>query len=117
MFSKITNKKYDLIEIDNDFDFFIYDEGKKYDIKRFSGGEIDLANLVIRIAISEVAAELNGINTTEFLAFDEIFGSQDEERREGILNAFNAIKEKYSQVFLISHEQDIKDAFENIIEL
>lgn len=117
MFSKITNKKYDRIEIDNDFNLFIYDEGKKYDIKRFSGGEIDLANLVIRIAISEVAAELNGINTTEFLAFDEIFGSQDEERREGILNAFNAIKEKYSQVFLISHEQDIKDAFENIIEL
>jgi exonuclease SbcC len=103
--------------VSNDFDFFIYDEGVKYPIERFSGGEVDLANLVLRIAISKTLAELNGINAVGFLAFDEVFGSQDEARRMMILEAFHTIKEQYRQIFLISHEVEIKEMFEKVIEL
>jgi exonuclease SbcC len=53
MYSQITKGKYQHIEVDNDFDFYIYDEGQKFPIDRFSGGEVDLANLVLRIAISK----------------------------------------------------------------
>ena len=117
MFSKITKGKYQLIEVNNDFEFYIYDEGKRYPIDRFSGGEVDLANLVLRIAISKTLGELNGANSIGFLAFDEVFGSQDETRREEILEAFHTIKEQYRQIFLISHEVEIKEMFEWVVEV
>ena len=116
MFNLITKGRYELIEVDDNFEFYIYDEGKKFELERFSGGEIDLANLVLRIAISQTISEINGSNI-EFLAFDEVFGSQDENRREEILNGFNLLKDKYKQIFLISHEIDIKEMFEKVIEL
>lgn len=117
MYSQITKGKYQHIEVSNDFDFFIYDDGKKYPIERFSGGEIDLANLVLRIAISKTLTELSGASSIGFLAFDEVFGSQDETRRMEILEAFHTIKEQYRQIFLISHEMEIKEMFERVVEL
>lgn len=117
MYSQITKGKYQHIEVSNDFDFYIYDEGKKYPIERFSGGEIDLANLVLRIAISKTLTELSGASSIGFLAFDEVFGSQDEARRMEILEAFHTIKEQYRQIFLISHEMEIKEMFERVVEL
>ncbi|MCT7518957.1 AAA family ATPase [Aliarcobacter cryaerophilus] len=117
MYSQITKGKYQHIEVDNDFDFYIYDEGEKFPIDRFSGGEVDLANLVLRIAISKTLGELNGAGNIGFLAFDEVFGSQDETRRVEILEAFHTIKEQYRQIFLISHEIEIKEMFERMVEL
>jgi len=117
MYATITKGKYQHIEVSNDFDFFIYDDGAKYPIERFSGGEIDLANLVLRIAISKTLAELNGASSVGFLAFDEVFGSQDEARRLEILEAFHTIKEQYRQIFLISHEMEIKEMFQSVVEL
>ncbi len=117
MYSQITKGKYQHIEVDNDFDFYIYDEGQKFPIDRFSGGEVDLANLVLRIAISKTLGELSGAGNIGFLAFDEVFGSQDESRRMEILEAFHTIKEQYRQIFLISHEMEIKEMFERVEEL
>jgi exonuclease SbcC len=117
MYSTITKGKYQYIEVSDEFDFYIYDDGIKYPISRFSGGEIDLANLVLRIAISKTLSELNGTSHIGFLAFDEIFGSQDENRRLQILEAFHTIKEQYRQIFLISHEMEIKEMFERVVEL
>jgi DNA repair protein SbcC/Rad50 len=117
MYSQITKGKYQHIEVDNDFDFYIYDEGQKFPIDRFSGGEVDLANLVLRIAISKTLGELNGAGNIGFLAFDEVFGSQDESRRMEILEAFHTIKEQYRQIFLISHEIEIKEMFERVVEI
>ena len=117
MYAQITKGKYQHIEVSNDFDFYIYDEGKKFPIERFSGGEIDLANLVLRIAISKTLSELSGASSIDFLAFDEVFGSQDETRRMEIIEAFHTIKEQYRQIFLISHEMDIKEMFERVVEV
>lgn len=117
MFVRITRGRYQHIEVSPEFDFFIYDNGIKYPIERFSGGEIDLANLVLRIAISKTLGELSGGGNIGFLAFDEVFGSQDEERRIRIMEAFHTISESYRQIFLISHEMEIKEMFEKTVEL
>lgn len=117
LFGRITNGKYQHIEVNADFDFFIYENGTAYPIDRFSGGEIDLANLVLRIAISKTLSELSGGAKIEFLAFDEIFGSQDEERRQEVMNAFQLISEQYKQIFLITHEAEIKEQFPRVLEL
>ncbi len=117
MYATITKGRYQHIEVDDAFDFFIYDDGVRYGIDRFSGGEVDLANLVLRIAISKTLSELSGSGGVGFLAFDEVFGSQDEERRLEIMEAFHTIKEQYRQIFLISHEREIKEMFERVVEL
>lgn len=117
MYSRITRGRYQHIEVSPEFDFYIYDNGERYPIERFSGGEIDLANLVLRIAISKTLGELSGSGNIGFLAFDEVFGSQDEERRIQIMEAFHTISESYRQIFLISHETEIKEMFERVIEL
>jgi exonuclease SbcC len=117
MYSRITRGRYQHIEVSPEFDFYIYDNGERYPIERFSGGEIDLANLVLRIAISKTLGELSGGDNIGFLAFDEVFGSQDEERRIQIMEAFHTISESYRQIFLISHETEIKEMFERVVEL
>ena len=46
-----------------------------------------------------------------------LFGRKDEARKMEILEAFHTIKEQYRQIFLISHETEIKEMFERIVEL
>ena len=77
----------------------------------------DRANLGLHIAISKTLSEPNGTNSVGFLAFDEVFWSQDESRRMEILEAIHSIKEQYRQIFLISHEMEIKEMFKRVVEL
>lgn len=46
-----------------------------------------------------------------------LFGSWGEARRMEILETFHTIKEQYRQIFLISHEMEIKEMFERVVEL
>ena len=59
---------------------------------------------------------LSGSGEVGFLAFD-VFDSQDEECRYEIMKAFHTIKEQYGLIFLISHESEIKEMFERVVEL
>ncbi len=118
LFSRITKGKYESILVDENFDFRIADGGEYYPIRRFSGGEIDLANFCLRIAITKAIMELSGSGQgIEFLAFDEIFGSQDEERRLEILLALNFLQEQFRQIYIVSHIESLRDYFPNILEV
>ena len=113
-FERLTDGKYHEIELDEDYDLMIYDNGELYNIERFSGGEEDLANLCIRLAISEVITERAG-GVFNFIILDEIFGSQDNIRRQNIMKALNGLGGKFRQIFLITHIEDVKNDMENII--
>ena len=118
LFQKITRGRYEGIEVDANFEFQILEDGQYYPITRFSGGEIDLANLCLRIGISRAIAELSGSEEgMSFLGFDEIFGSQDEDRRFEILKALDHLKEQYRQVYIVSHINSIKEHFPEILEV
>ncbi|TAL34770.1 MAG: SMC family ATPase [Spirochaetes bacterium] len=117
LFAELTAGRYESITVDDDFGFHIMDDGAYFPIERFSGGEVDLANLCLRIAISRAVSELAGGASMGFLGFDEIFGSQDGERRREILSAFHRLKEKYRQIFVISHIEEIKEEFPCIMEI
>ena len=118
LFNKITKGRYENINVDENFDFYILDNAKYYPISRFSGGEIDLANFCLRIAITKAISELSGSqNTLNFLAFDEVFGSQDEDRRYEILSALNFLQEQFRQIYIISHVETVKQYFPNILEV
>ena len=118
LFNQLTRGRYESIKVDSNFDFHILDDGVYYPIQRFSGGEIDLANLCLRIAISKTITEISGSKTSlNFLGFDEIFGSQDDERRTEILKALDLLKEQYRQIYIISHIESVKENFPLILEV
>jgi len=113
-FERLTDGKYRELELDENYNLLVYDNGNAYGIERFSGGEEDLANLCLRLAISEVITERSG-GVFNFIVLDEIFGSQDMFRRQNIMRALNGLSSKFRQIFLITHVEDVKDDMENII--
>ncbi|MCK6692255.1 MAG: SMC family ATPase [Thermoanaerobaculia bacterium] len=118
LFSRITKDKYESIRVDENFEFAIADGGIFYPIERFSGGEIDLANFCLRIAITKAIMDLSGTEQgIGFLAFDEIFGSQDEERRLEMMLALNYLQEQFRQIYIVSHIESLKDYFPNLLEV
>ena len=113
-FERLTDGKYRELELDENYNLLVYDEGNAYGIERFSGGEEDLANLCLRLAISEVITERAG-GVFNFIILDEIFGSQDLFRRQNIMKALNSLSSKFRQIFLITHIGDVKNDMENVI--
>ena len=113
-FDLFTDGKYSQIELDENYDIKVYDRGEQFPIKRFSGGEEDLSNLCLRLAISEIITERAG-GLFNFIILDEIFGSQDSIRRQNIMRALNTLSSKFRQIFLITHIDDVKNYMENII--
>ena len=115
-YRRLTDGKYSEIDLDDNYDLLVYDKGESFGIERFSGGEEDLANLCLRLAISEVITERAG-GIFNFIILDEIFGSQDNIRRQNIMKALNGLSSKFHQIFLITHIEDIKNYVENIIDV
>jgi len=116
LFDELTEGKYSQIELDEDYNLLVYDRGIPYTIERFSGGEEDLANLCIRLAISEIITERAG-SVFQFIVLDEIFGSQDQIRKQNIIKALNTYSSKFKQIFLITHVEDIKHFTENTVAI
>ena len=109
MLKNMTNGKYPVVELDDDYKINIVDGKHNFNINRFSGGEIDLANLCFRIAISTELAERAGNSTGGFIALDEIFGSQDSGRKTNILEQLLVLSEQFKQILLITHIEDVRD--------
>ncbi|MFQ6031317.1 MAG: SbcC/MukB-like Walker B domain-containing protein [Candidatus Zixiibacteriota bacterium] len=114
LFLELCENRYEDLELDENYEIYIYDQGEKFSIDRFSGGETDLANLCLRIAISLLISESSGVDFS-FIILDEIFGSQDALRKENILSALAKLKNRFRQIFLITHIDDIKDSVENLV--
>lgn len=112
----LTDGKYSRLELDEDYEIYLYDEGGRFSIERFSGGEKDLANLCLRLAISLTLADRAG-SDYGFIVLDEIFGSQDSVRKMNIMRALSALNKRFRQIFLITHVDDIKDEVEHIISV
>lgn len=105
----MTKGKYVSLELDENYTPYLYDLSERYDLKRFSGGEQDLVNLCLRIAVSDIVAERAGGRRINFLILDEIFASQDEDRRRQILNTLQELTSQFRQIFLITYVEDLKE--------
>jgi exonuclease SbcC len=117
LLASLTNRKYDEIELSEDYDISIRDGGSFYRIDRFSGGESDLANLCLRLAISEVISEKHGSAGFGFIVLDEVFGSQDDDRKRMLLSTLNGLSNRFKQIFLITHVEDVKELMGNVIRV
>ncbi|NTV00853.1 MAG: hypothetical protein HGA55_07010 [Methanoregulaceae archaeon] len=117
--SDITAGRYDRVLIDDDFGLLVRDIDNDYPVERFSGGEQDDIAVALRIALSRYLATLHQVPEPTFLIFDEIFGSQDEERRNNLLSALRSIESHFPQILLISHIPELQGEFAHtlLIEL
>jgi len=116
LISEMTDGKYSEMELDDNYEIYIYENGQKFGLERFSGGEKDLANLCLRLAISILITQSAGTEFS-FIVLDEIFGSQDQQRKENILKALGNLRNRFRQIILITHIDDIKDQVEALLQV
>jgi exonuclease SbcC len=105
------------LELDESYNIFLYDGRASFGIERFSGGEQDIANLCLRVAISQVVAQRTGKPPLQFIVLDEIFGSQDEERKILVLSALQQLSNYFRQIFLITHIDSIKENLPVVLQV
>jgi exonuclease SbcC len=117
LFGELTDHEYDQLEVDPDtYQLQISDAGRLYGLDRFSGSEIDLANLALRVAISEHIHFQSG-GSVGLLVLDEVFGPLDEDRKSRMLLALERLRGRFRQVLVVTHDLDIKEQLPHAIEV
>jgi len=76
----------------------------------YSGGESFRVNFAIRIALSKLLARRAGARL-QTLVIDEGFGTQDAQGRERLIEAINSIREDFEKILVITHIEELRDAF------
>ena len=94
----------------------IADEFGPRSYELFSGGEAFRINLALRIALSKVLARRRGAPLPT-LFIDEGFGTQDAAGRERILDVIGAIEGDFEKIIVITHLEELKEAFQARIEV
>ena len=100
------------LELDERYNILILEEGVTKPV--LSGGEEDIANLVLRLAVSQMIAERSG-QAFSLLVLDEVFGSLDETRRFNVLELLRGLGDRFEQVILITHIEGVRDGLDNVI--
>ncbi len=112
--NQLTQGRYDTLEIDDKYNIILIDHGQPKSV--ISGGEEDVVNLALRLAVSQMITERTG-KPFSLLILDEIFGSLDDDRKENVLSLLNALENQFEQIFVITHVDSIKDSLNNTIRL
>lgn len=117
LFREVTNHEYEDLKIDEeDLSIQIADAGTYFPTERFSGSEVDLANLALRVAISKHLSRMAGADLG-LMVLDEVLGSLDAERKDLFVQAIGRLSAHFHQLFVITHAEQIKDQFQAVIEV
>jgi len=108
------DKKRD--DLKETLDILISDSSGTRDYEMFSGGEAFRVNFAIRLALSRVLAQRTGARL-QMLVIDEGFGSQDAQGRQRLIEAINLASRDFAKILVITHMDELKDAFPNRIEV
>jgi len=109
---ELTDGRYTDLELDDEYNIIV----KEDDIPKpvISGGEEDLANLVLRLAISQMIAERAG-QSFSLLILDEVFGSLDESRRHNVVELLRRLHDRFEQVVLITHIESVREGLDKVL--
>jgi exonuclease SbcC len=107
------NKRGETVET---LDIKIADELGTRNYEMFSGGEAFRINFAVRIALSKLLARRAGAPLPT-LIIDEGFGTQDVVGIEKIKEAINSIQYDFEKILVITHMEDMRDAFPNHIDV
>ena len=108
------DKKRD--DLKETLDIQISDGAGVRDYEMYSGGEAFRVNFAIRLALSKVLAQRKGARL-QTLVIDEGFGSQDIQGRQRLIEAINLVKGDFAKILVITHLDELKDAFPTRIEV
>jgi exonuclease SbcC len=108
------DKKRD--DLKETLDILISDSAGTRDYEMFSGGEAFRVNFAIRLALSRVLSQRTGARL-QMLVIDEGFGSQDAQGRQRLIEAINLASSDFAKILVITHMDELKDAFPNRIEV
>lgn len=97
-------------------DIVISDGAGQRAYEMYSGGEAFRVNFAIRLALSHLLAQRAGARL-QTLVIDEGFGSQDADGRQKLIEAINMVKSDYKKILVITHLEELKDAFPARIEV
>jgi exonuclease SbcC len=103
-------------EVRETLEIKIADELGTREYSLYSGGEAFRVNFAVRIALSKILARRAGAQL-QTLVIDEGFGTQDTQGRERLVEAINAIQDDFARVLVITHIDELKDAFPVRIEV
>jgi exonuclease SbcC len=110
----LTDARYSELELDDNYNVLVLEDGIPKPV--ISGGEEDLANLVLRLAISQMIAERAG-QQFSLLVLDEVFGSLDESRRNNVVELLRRLQDRFEQVILITHIESVREGLDQIINV
>jgi exonuclease SbcC len=110
----LTGGRYTDLELDEDYTATLLDDGDPKAV--ISGGEEDVANLALRLAISQMIAERAG-QPLSLLILDEIFGSLDEDRRTAVVDLLRSLADRFPQVILITHVDSVREGFDRVVRV
>jgi exonuclease SbcC len=110
----LTGGRYTDLELDEDYVATLLDDGDPKTV--ISGGEEDVANLALRLAISQMIAERAG-QPLSLLILDEIFGSLDEDRRAAVVDLLRSLADRFPQVILITHIDSVREGFDRVVRV
>ncbi len=108
LLSDTTDGRYADVRMSGDYKLEVVDRGERFGLERYSGGEQDLANLCLRLAIADWVAREHDTELG-FVVLDEVFGSQDEDRRQRLLEALRSLSSRFNQLLVITHMPEIAD--------
>ena len=114
LLAELTDGRYAEIELNEQYDVLVLEEGEAKPV--ISGGEEDVAHLVLRLAISQMVAARAG-QPLSLLVLDEIFGSLDESRRQHVLAVLRGLGDRFPQVVLITHIESVRDAVDRVLRV
>jgi DNA repair protein SbcC/Rad50 len=112
--TELTDARYSELELDDEYNIVILEDGVTKPV--LSGGEEDLANLVLRLAISQMIAERAG-QSFSLLILDEVFGSLDELRRFNVIELLRGLQDRFEQVILITHIESVRERVDQVISV
>lgn len=117
LFAELTDREYDRLDVDPEtYELQVCDAGRTHGLDRFSGSEKDLANLALRVAISEQVRFQSG-GAVGLLVLDEVFGPLDDDRRERMLHALERLRGRFRQILVVTHANDVKEQLPGAIEV
>jgi exonuclease SbcC len=108
----LTDDRYTQLELDDKYDVLILEDGVAKPV--ISGGEEDIASLVLRLSISQMIADRSG-QPFSLLILDEVFGSLDASRRDNVLELLHRLEDRFEQVILITHVESVRDGVDRVI--
>ncbi|PIU43351.1 MAG: hypothetical protein COS97_01450 [Candidatus Nealsonbacteria bacterium CG07_land_8_20_14_0_80_40_10] len=95
-------------------DIIIFDALGSRPYELFSGGEAFRINFAIRVALSKFLAQ-KAKAKVKFLVIDEGFGNLDTAGLQDIILAINSVKTDFDKILVITHLEELKNAFESQI--